>query len=174
MRQRRKARGGSQIAELAPALLILFIVVLFPMLDVMYLALGYCAGWYLNHITSRGCSTVAWSGLPGTISTGGPYPAAVITNLNNVWLGTSFSSFCGASIVSNAASAVPVAGVPDPSSNANALPTMMVQATTSVQVHPFFTLPVMPLMNSLQVDGLTRPVTFTYSDRVPVQENGIN
>jgi hypothetical protein len=170
MRQRRKARGGSQIAEFAPALLILFIVVLFPMLDVMYIALGYCCGWYLNHITSRGCSTAP----PPSPSLGGPYPAAVITNLNNAWLNTSFQNFSGASIVSNVATAVPVAGVPDPTSNANNLPTLMVDCQTQVQIQPFFTLPVMPLMNSLQVDGLTRPIIFFYHDRVPVQENGLN
>jgi len=170
-RRRRKARGGSQIAEFAPSLIILFLVILFPMLDIMYIAMGYCAGWYLNHITSRGCSTVPFTGTPAT---GGPYPASVITNLNNVWLGTSFSSFCGASIVSNGASAVPVAGVTDTMSEANNLPTLMVEASTSVKVQPFFTLPTMWLMSSLQIDGLTRPVTFNYFDRVPVQENGLN
>ncbi len=92
MRQRRKARGGSQIAEFAPALLILFIVILFPMLDVMYLGMGYCCGWYLNHMTSRGCSTVP----PTTPGVAYTYPASVVTNLNNVWLASSFQTFTGA------------------------------------------------------------------------------
>jgi hypothetical protein len=169
MRQKRTARGGSQIAELAPALLILFIVVLFPMLDVMYLGMGYCAGWYLNHITSRGCSTVA----PPSKTAPSFYPPATVANLNNAWLASSFQSFTGASIVSNTAE-TQLTGVPDPSSNNNNLTTMVVVAKTQVRIQPFFTLPSMPLMSSLQIDGLTRPITFQYVDRTPLEENGLN
>jgi len=140
------------------------------MIDVMYLGLGYCCGWYLNHMTSRGCSTIA----PPSPTAGGPYPATVVTNLNNVWINSSLAYFSGATIVANGATAVPVAGVSDPSSGANNLQTMMVEATTAVKIYPFMTLPQMPLMNSFQIDGLTGPITFKYFDRVPLEENGLN
>jgi len=159
MRLRRKAKGGSQIAELAPALLILFIVILFPMLDVMYLGLGYCCGWYLNHMTSRGCVTVAPSAY-----------GAACTQMNNQWSASSLSGFTGANIVANSATQQ-MSAVNDPVTNK---PTSYVLVTTQVRVNPFFTLGSMPLINNLNIDGLTRPVVFTYSDRRPVEETGIN
>ncbi|MBS1989517.1 MAG: hypothetical protein JSS86_17930 [Cyanobacteria bacterium SZAS LIN-2] len=161
MRLRRKARGGSQIAELAPALLILFIVVLFPMLDVMYIGLGYCCGWYLNHMTSRACATVQ--------PTATDY-AAACTAMNAQWSASSLSGFTGANIVSNTAVPQPSA-VNDP---VTGKPTISVLVTTRVRVNPFFTLGSMPLINNLAIDGLTRPITFMYSDRRPAEEQGLN
>jgi len=135
----------------------------------MYLGLGYCCGWYLNHVTSRGCSTVAPSNPANPNGT--LYPASVITNLNNAFLASSFANFTGASIVSNTATAV-TSGVADPTNPGHN--TLYVQAKTQVKVNPFFTLPSVPLINSLQIDGLTRPVVFTYFDSVPAQETGVN
>ncbi|MBU6452520.1 MAG: hypothetical protein KGS72_12115 [Cyanobacteria bacterium REEB67] len=160
MRQRRSARGGSQIAELAPALLILFIVVLFPMLDIMYLGLGYCCGWYLNHMSSRACATVQ--------PTAADYAAACAA-MNANWSASSLSGFTGSTVVSNAADP-PVLPTGPASNQTNALVTVR----TQVQVHPFFTLASVPLINSLQIDGLTRPITFKYTDSVPMEETGSN
>jgi len=90
--------------------------------------------------------------------------------MNNAWAASSLSGFTGASIVTNTATAT-AAGVTDPISGKKA---QYVLAKTFVKVNPFFTLPSMPLINSLQIDGLTRPVTFGYSDNVPIEETGVD
>jgi len=48
------ARGkGSTIAELPPALILLLIVMFFPMINLLWLGVGYGAGMYLNMIEAR-------------------------------------------------------------------------------------------------------------------------
>jgi hypothetical protein len=160
MKARRKSTGG-QIAELAPALLILFIVILFPMLDIMYLGLGYCAGWYLNHMTSRACSTVAPL----------EYPTAC-TNMNTAWSASSFAGFTGASVVKNQATAVDFKSTAVDRETGE--PMKFVEVNTQVLVNPFFSLASVPFLNTLNIDGLTRPITFNYVDKRPQEETGIN
>src|ERR1700683_567296 len=46
-------RKGSQMAELPPALIILFFVIFFPLLDLLYMCVAIGAGWYLNQIELR-------------------------------------------------------------------------------------------------------------------------
>jgi hypothetical protein len=153
----RPSRGGSQIAELAPALLILFIVILFPMLDVMYLGLGYCCGWYLNHMSVRACATVE----PTLLS----YQAACDA-MTAQWSASSLSNFTGATVVQNKPdNPVPPTGKAENQTNA------LATVRTQVKVNPFFTV---PMMSSIQVDGVTRPIIFKYTDSVPMQESGNN
>ncbi len=160
MKLKRKTRGG-QIAELAPALLILFIIILFPMMDIIYLGLGYCAGWYLNHMTARACATVP--------------PAQYVTattSMNNAWASSSLSGFTGASIAYNKADAVDYLGTAV--DRETGLPMKYIQVTTRVSVNPFFSLASVPFLNSLNIDGLTKPIVFNYVDKRPQEETGIN
>jgi hypothetical protein len=48
-----RSTKGNQIAELGPALIIILIVVLFPLINLIYLAAGYASAWYLNHLVVR-------------------------------------------------------------------------------------------------------------------------
>lgn len=159
-RRRRKSTGG-QIAELAPALLLLFIVILFPMLDIMYLGLGYCAGWYLNQMTARACATVA----PAEYTT-------ACTNMNNSWSGSSFANFTGASVIKNKADPVDFKGTAVDRETGESMKFVLVN--TQVQVNPFFSLASVPFLNTLNIDGLTRPITFNYIDKRPQEETGVN
>ncbi len=61
-----KRRAGSAIAELPPALIMIFFILFFPMIDLMYMALAFGVGWYLNTIELRevACRTPASLGLP--------------------------------------------------------------------------------------------------------------
>ncbi len=160
MKLRRKSTGG-QIAELAPALLILFIIILFPMLDIIYMALGYCAGWYLNHMTARACATV-----PPT-----QYVAAT-TSMNNAWLASSFANFTGASIASNSANLVAFGSTAVDRETGATM--KYIEVTTRVSVNPFFSLASVPFLNSLNIDGLTKPIVFNYIDKRPQEETGVN
>jgi len=159
MKARRKSTGG-QIAELAPALLILLIIILFPMLDIIYLALGYCAGWYLNHTTVRACATVP----PASY-------ASAITSMNSAFAASSFSNFTNASIVANTASNQNFGTSIDRESGK---PMQYVLVNTQVLVHPFFSLASVPFLNTLNIDGLTKDITFNYVDKRPVEETGEN
>ncbi len=164
MKFKRKTRGG-QIAELAPALLILFVIILFPMMDIIYLGLGYCAGWYLNHMTARACSTVSPPSKDAAA-----FPAA-ITAMNNAWASSSLSGFTGAAIASNTARAVDFGSTVD---RETGFPMQYVEVNTQVRVNPFFSLASVPFLNSLNIDGLTRPITFNYIDKRPMEETGEN
>ncbi|MEZ4542537.1 MAG: hypothetical protein R3C24_01390 [Cyanobacteriota/Melainabacteria group bacterium] len=54
MRSRfRRNRKGNQIAELAPAIFIILVVFLFPIMVLLYIGLGYACGWFLNHMCTR-------------------------------------------------------------------------------------------------------------------------
>ncbi len=52
MKAQRRRRGNA-ITETGPALYIFFIVIFFPMLDVLGIALQYGCGWYVNHLCTR-------------------------------------------------------------------------------------------------------------------------
>ena len=58
MRQKRKrsCHGGTSMAEIGPALFILIVAVMIPLLDLMLLSMSYAAGWYLNHLVTRECA----------------------------------------------------------------------------------------------------------------------
>jgi hypothetical protein len=45
-----RRRRGNAIAETGPALFMFLIIIFFPLLDVMGMALQYACGWYHNHL----------------------------------------------------------------------------------------------------------------------------
>jgi hypothetical protein len=144
--KRRKARGASQIAELAPALLILFLLILFPLLDILYLAIAYTGGWYLNHMTSRACAMAATADW-----------ATTINQQKGAWLTSPFATFCGATVLTNTAVAGTYGGSGDP----------FVQVETRVQIRPFVTV---PLLVALDIEGVSKPAVFRYIDKRPREE----
>ncbi|MFA7338767.1 MAG: hypothetical protein WC028_18420 [Candidatus Obscuribacterales bacterium] len=166
MKARRKSTGG-QIAELAPALLILFLVILFPMVDLLYLSIGYCAGWYLNQMTAKACATT-----PITTTTPTPADYAPAANaMKTAWEGSGLAAFTGAVVVANGAKSVNFGTVVD---RETGLPMRFVQVDTQVQIKPFLSLGGLPFMAAMNIDGLTRPITFRYQDNRPSEETGVN
>lgn len=152
MRTKRKQRGGAQIAELAPSLLILLLVILFPMLDIIYLGIGFCSGWYLNQMTTRALSTCPQSGWP-----------AARDSMNTAWLGSSLCKFTGSTIVQNNFKAPQTLAGGDKFDQ-------FVEVNTQVQVAPFMSLGSVPFLAALSIDGLTKPVVFNYIDKRPMEE----
>lgn len=159
MKVRRKSTGG-QIAELAPALLILFLVILFPMIDLLYLSIGYCAGWYLNQMTAKACATV---------KTADYVPAA--NAMKTAWEGSGLAAFTGAVVVQNAGTPVNFGTAVD---RETGKPMQFMQVETQVQIKPFLSLGGLPFMAALNIDGLTRPITFRYVDNRPMEETNEN
>ena len=156
MKLRRKANGGSQMAELAPALMILLLVILFPMIDIIYLSVGYCSGWYLNQMTTRACSISR----PADWST-------ARDSMNTAWLNNGLAKFTGASIVKNDFKAPQTLAGGDEFDQ-------FVEVNTQVMVNPFMSLGSVPFLSALNIDGLTKPVTFNYIDKRPMEETGKN
>jgi hypothetical protein len=166
MKARRKSNGG-QIAELAPALLILFLVILFPMVDLLYLSIGYCAGWYLNQMTAKACATTPITTINPTTADYAPAAAA----MKSAWEGSGLAAFTGAVVVQNDGSSVAFGSSVD---RETGNPMRFVQVDTQVQIKPFLSLGGLPFMAALNIDGLTRPITFRYRDNRPAEETGVN
>jgi hypothetical protein len=148
----RNKKGGSGTVELAPALLVIFVVILIPMLDLLYLGLAYAAGWYCNHLVVR------------EVACRNPITDSVIAaqSATDAWAGTGLAKFIGATTATNVIVFNPV-NPPTP-----AAPPVSVTVTTTVVVKPF--LPIPFFMN---VEGLNVPVSFTYSAERPQEEKGI-
>ncbi|MBN8659948.1 MAG: hypothetical protein LCH63_04290 [Candidatus Melainabacteria bacterium] len=157
MRVKRKRRG-SQIAELAPSLVILLLVVLFPMLDIMYLGIGYAGGWYLNQMTARALATTEPTDWPTAAS-----------RMTTAWQGSSLANFTGASVVSNGSSNA-TGGTLSGGDKYD----KFVQVNTEVRINPFISLASVPFLNALSIDGLTKPVTFRYVDKRPREELSVS
>ncbi|CAN5572483.1 hypothetical protein BH10CYA1_BH10CYA1_21590 [soil metagenome] len=151
----RNKKGGSGTVELAPALIVIFIVVLIPMLDLLYLGLAYAAGWYCNHLVVREVACRDPNG-------GSPNAAAAAAT--SAWAGTGLAKFIGAGTgqVTNTIKFLPP-GTPSPG-----LPPASCFVSTQVTVKPFLPIPFF-----MQVEGLNKAVIFGYGAERPQEEKGI-
>ncbi len=145
----RNRKGGSGTVELAPALVVIFIVILIPMLDLLYLGLAYASGWYCNHLVVR------------EVACREPANATVAADsATQAWAGTGLAKFIGASAAS-------VVNNPSFKNDASGNP-ISVTVSTVVTVQPFLPIPFF-----MQVQGLNQPVKFGYSAERPQEEKGI-
>ncbi len=150
----RNKKGGSGTVELAPALIVIFVVILIPMLDLLYLGLAYAAGWYCNHLVVREVACRIPNTATGAGTAAGDATAA--------WAATGLAKFIGANVgsVNNT-----ITFQANPLPNQGPISTTV---ATSVLVQPFLPIPFF-----MQVEGLNKPVTFTYSAERPQEEKGI-
>ncbi|MBI2811573.1 MAG: hypothetical protein HYX67_12215 [Candidatus Melainabacteria bacterium] len=152
----RNRRGGSGTVELAPALVVIFIVILIPMLDLLYLGLAYASGWYCNHLVVRevACRDPGASGAAAAAATA-------------AWAGTGLAKFIGAGTgaVTNNVTFL-LNGVPTAPTPGN--PPTSCSVATQVTVQPFLPIPFF-----MQVEGLNKPVIFGYAAERPQEEKGI-
>ncbi|HEY9677977.1 MAG TPA: hypothetical protein V6C76_08200 [Drouetiella sp.] len=149
---RKRNKKGYQFAELGPALIIIFIVVLFPMLDLLYLSLAFASGWYCNHLVVREVAC------RDPLSANAAQQAAT-----QAWSDTGLAKFIGAKTtdVSNTISWIggSPGSTPPPSS---------VSVATIVNVQPFLPIPFF-----MKIQGLNEPVKFSYAAERPQEEKGI-
>ncbi|HEY9756283.1 MAG TPA: hypothetical protein V6C97_14040 [Oculatellaceae cyanobacterium] len=187
MRQKskRNCKGGTGIAELGPALFVLIIVILIPMMDMLYLMMSYAAGWMLNHQTTREVSVkdptdgtqiklgvqiadMAWRktlfcGLAQATGSIAQEQVTFVDASNNPYV--SNFSVDGSSNVSGTATTAP-SRTTQPVNTA--LNVVTVQVVTQLPVKPLF---VVPLVNNCP--GLSAPVIFSYSGQRPQEEKGL-
>jgi hypothetical protein len=187
MRQKskRNCKGGTGIAELGPAIFILIIVILIPIMDMLYLMMSYGAGWLLNHQTTREAACkdptdptqiklgvqiadMAWRktmlcGLAQAIGTTAQEQVIYVDASNNLY--TSNFSVDASSNVAGTANPAPSRTTQPVDTTKNVA---TVQVITQLPVRPLF---VVPLVNNCP--GLSAPVVFSYSGQRPQEEKGL-
>lgn len=151
-------RNGSQLAELPPALMLLFFVILFPLLNLLCLCLSFGAGWYLNQIEMRDIA----SQIPPAISAGATNTFTPSPPLSE---STNWNGFLG---VTEEPGSPSVTQTADSTTGLVSLS----KVTTTVSIRPFIFMCYfrnLPWLSELP--GLGRPITFTYTNSI-FQEEG--
>lgn len=183
VKSRRKARGA-QLTEFGPALIILFLVGLLPVIDLLGMLVSYGFGWYLNYLQGREAALTMVVRDNRVTPSSNDQVDASLADLESSWLGSGFGAFTGAQAtdVNTVAVLAPleppsgsVTGGGGPGrrrsgniaevqeSSSTVAPEAMV--TTQVTVKPFLKIPL-----PVEVPGLTGPVTFRYTTRRPVED----
>jgi hypothetical protein len=155
----RNKKGGSGTVELAPALVVIFIVILIPMLDLLYLGLAYAAGWYCNHLVVRevACRDPVVTPPPANS------PGTAAGDATAAWAATGLAKFIGAgagAVVNN------ISFTPNPTNPAAGPVSCTVGTVITVQ-------PFLPIPFFMKVQGMNQPVAFAYSAERPQEEKGI-
>jgi hypothetical protein len=139
---------GSAIAETGPALLILFMFLFFPLIDVMTMGIDYVSTYTLNNVQLREAANLPKS---QAASPAGP----VKHNIPDQWKHSGMGAF------------VNVIGAPDTTvdykageSDITGTQDRYVIVTTKLTAHPFLTLPF-----PVPVPGMSAPMTFTIQTR---------
>ncbi|HEY9713690.1 MAG TPA: hypothetical protein V6C72_09480 [Chroococcales cyanobacterium] len=148
-----RSKKGQQSIEIAPAILVLFVIILFPVLDLLYLGVAYAAGWYENHLACRECA--CRSPDVGTSTPGDQAGSAAFA-------GSPLANFIGATNIVNDESNNFGGAVAVPANPAQP-PVCKVQTTMTVK-------PFLPVPWFKAVPGINAPITFTYYSERPQEE----
>jgi len=152
-----RKNNGSQMAELPPALFILFVAVFFPLLSMFYIFLAYCAGWYLNQIELRQVACQTPQPLTPPANGSSNYTGKTYTGIN-IPQSQNWNGFLG--VVETSEPQVTYLPGPDKTSSQVG----QAQVTTTVSVAPF--LSQGPSGWLPKVPGLNEPLTFVYTNTI--------
>jgi hypothetical protein len=149
----RRNHRGSSIAEFAPALLILVILIFFPTLDILCLCFDYGVVALLNYNQSREASLLPYE---KANDPSGP----VKKEIPDTWRRTGLATF------------VKVVGDPDTTisyrngqSNGDSTTEKIVIVTTNVVCDPFVHVPI----PGVKVPGLNAPMKFSATSERPME-----
>ncbi len=157
-----RKHNGSQIAEFGPALLLLFFVFFFPIINMFYFFSAFGAAWYLNSIELRevACSLPAAIGL--TNPPDGKYHLAVLPQSQN-WKG--LFGVAEDKAVSPMVMQTALAG------NPNGVGLSTVQ--TTVTLKPFIRMYSLGnFLDFRKIPGLGANYTFTMQNQIEQEEPG--
>jgi hypothetical protein len=131
------------MAELGPALFILLLAGVFPMLDLIFAGVGYCAGYMLSDLELREAARLPKSQLE-----------AALVQICYEWRSSGIGQFAG--VVGD-----PQADFGYYTDNKGAGPPLnYVTVTTIVQIKPLLPIPFIPGVPALSV-----PATYTFNGR---------
>jgi hypothetical protein len=172
MRHSRRRRKGSAIAEFGPAVFIILIVIMYPMIDFLYMSVAYCYGWYCNHLVVRNVATAD--------PTSGAAVGTAVSNAVTAWATTGMAAYVMGGlartnpqnqvtflIIDNSTQLVTGnSGVPAPAPSTTSS-VGYAHVVTQITVYPFLPL---PWLGGCQ--GINEPITFNYADQRPQEEKG--
>lgn len=147
MKTRRSARG-SALAEFAPAVCILFLFILFPLINLACLTLSFGGCWYLNYLQTREASVTVH--VRGGAITNQKQVDDALAGVREQWLAIGLAQF---------AHAAPGNTTVDFES------TGFVTVKTNITVQPFVTIPL-----PVSAPGLNAPITFSLASQRPVED----
>lgn len=145
---RRRRQSGSAILETGPALYVFLLLILFPMVDLLFIGVNFCGAWYLNHAVTRELALrrrPEWTQAIADVDT--PYKAAGIGQFMHI----TSSSHTPTNI-----------GTPQDNER------QRVRCVSNVTCAPFLQLPIPG-----SIPGLSGPVTFTFTAERP-RENDLD
>lgn len=140
--------AGSAITETAPALFLLLLVILFPLIDMLYMGLAFGLTWYLNHLEVRELAVR----VPAE-------SAQVLTDIDTLYTSTGFGKFIG----------LTVPRIQHPGGARYGGNPLSVTCTTVATINPFLNIPFV-----IPVSGLNQPATFTVTSTRLQEEEGRN
>jgi len=164
-------KKGNQIAEFGPAIFILIIAILVPMLVLIYVGFGFCCGWYLNFMSVRACAVASKANIQNALNA-----------QHTAWMASGLPQFAGATMLANGGPPNGVApdaqGRPirysvdtdlDLSIGPNGGPRQPVElddfvcVVTRVRITPLLQIPMVPI----------NPWEFTYRSERPIEETDV-
>lgn len=148
----RKQRGSS-ITEFGPAVGLLLICFLFPLIDLLSMGVSYGCCMVLNNIQVHEASLTDWHKQPSA-------DTAIKTNVMQQWKNSGFGHF-----VKMSGDPVTLIGWRNGVKDENGIQDKIVAVKTTVTCNPFLSIPV-PVVN---VPGLNGPMTFTISSEHPME-----
>lgn len=188
-RQRIRKSSGGQIAELGPALFIICILILIPVMDLVYMSGAYASGWYLNQLEARevastlpdisgnplGSNPPPGSWPPGTnvttlVNGAASQPYIDINTKLSAWSSSGLAYFCGGSQQNIW---IYYDGVANPAPPPAQICDFSI-TTTDVSVRPFIPVPWFEAAVPGGVPGLSRAWINRYSTRSTQEEKGLN
>lgn len=152
-RRKRRTRTGHEFAEMAPALFILLVCILPPMIDLIYLGIAYAAGWYLNHLEVREVACVP----PGQEN-------AAVARAKAAWEASTLAAFIKGQEISVTPQQLNIKPPPPSDDGPDTA-----RVTTVIRVQPFLQIPFLG-----SIPGIGAPIDFSYTSERPQEEQGIN
>jgi hypothetical protein len=157
-RTKLRSSRGSALSEFGPALFMLFVFGLLPVLDTIFLGLDYAGAYSLNQLQLREAQKTPRS---QALALTGPIMSTIPLQWRSSLLGMQSNQN------QDVLTAIDYQPVPwQPVGSNQTLNFWFVTISTSVGFRPFFPI---PFLNS--VPGLGAPITFTVSGRRPVENN---
>jgi hypothetical protein len=162
----RRDNKGNQLAEFGPAVILLVLVILVPMVVLIYVGMGFGCGWYLNFMSTRAAATVPENQLQAALDT-----------QQAAWTASGMPAFACATVVRNSGPDGTVGSIRysvdtdldltlvDPANPASGVRQAVelddfVNVVTVIEITPIVQLPFLPLS----------PWRFTYSGERPIEE----
>lgn len=154
----RQSRGqkGSQLAEFGPALGIFILLIVFPLINCVYIGCAYGAGWFLNHTIVRELAL--------TNPKDSQAVQAAEDRIGASWANTGLASIIGITPSNYSAKVTNRDLVYTPNQDPD-----FVRLTSEVKVKP-----LVPMQAFASVPGLGADMTFSYTEEQPLEERGLD